>query len=108
MGIAGLTLGGGFGWVTRKYGLTIDNLVSAEVITADGNQIRTSETENTDLFWAIRGDGGNFGLVTEFEFNLYPVGPEVLTGLIVFPFSQAKHVHLHKFLSIFRDNPNNA
>jgi FAD/FMN-containing dehydrogenase len=91
-GIAGLTLGGGFGWLTRKYGLTIDNLVSAEVITADGNQIRTSETENTDLFWAIRGGGGNFGLVTEFEFNLHPVGPEVLAGLIVFPISQAKQV----------------
>jgi FAD/FMN-containing dehydrogenase len=91
-GIAGLTLGGGFGWLTRKYGMTIDNLVSAQVITADGNQIRTSETENTDLFWAIRGGGGNFGVVTEFEFQLHPVGPEILAGLIVFPFSQAKQV----------------
>jgi FAD/FMN-containing dehydrogenase len=91
-GIAGLTLGGGFGWLTRKYGMTIDNLVSAEVITADGNQIRTSETENADLFWAIRGGGGNFGVVTEFEFALHPVGSEILAGLIVFPFSQAKQV----------------
>jgi FAD/FMN-containing dehydrogenase len=91
-GIAGLTLGGGFGWLTRKYGLTIDNLVSAEVIIADGNQIRTSETENADLFWAIRGGGGNFGVVTEFEFELHPVGPEILAGLIVFPLSQAKQV----------------
>jgi FAD/FMN-containing dehydrogenase len=91
-GIAGLTLGGGFGWLTRKYGLTIDNLVSAEVITADGNKIRTSENENADLFWAIRGGGGNFGVVTEFEFDLHPVGPEILAGLIVFPFSQAKQV----------------
>ena len=91
-GIAGLTLGGGFGWLTRKYGLTIDNLVSAEVITADGNKIRISETENADLFWAIRGGGGNFGVVTEFEFALHPVGPEILAGLIVFPFSQAKQV----------------
>jgi FAD/FMN-containing dehydrogenase len=91
-GIAGLTLGGGFGWLTRKYGLTIDNLVSAEVIAADGNKIRTSENENADLFWAIRGGGGNFGVVTEFEFDLHPVGPEILAGLIVFPFSQAKQV----------------
>jgi FAD/FMN-containing dehydrogenase len=91
-GIAGLTLGGGFGWLTRKYGLTIDNLVSAAVVTADGTQLRTSETENADLFWAIRGGGGNFGIVTEFEFALHPVGPEILAGLLVFPFSQAKQV----------------
>jgi FAD/FMN-containing dehydrogenase len=91
-GIAGLTLGGGFGWLTRKYGLTIDNLVSAEIVTADGNKIRTSENENADLFWAIRGGGGNFGVVTEFEFQLHPVGSEILAGLIVFPFSQAKQV----------------
>jgi FAD/FMN-containing dehydrogenase len=91
-GIAGLTLGGGFGWLTRKYGLTIDNLVSAEMIVADGNKIRTSANENPDLFWAIRGGGGNFGVVTEFEFALHPVGPEILAGLIVFPFSQAKQV----------------
>lgn len=91
-GVAGLTLGGGFGWLTRKYGLTIDNLVAAEVITADGNQIRASETENADLFWAIRGGGGNFGVVTEFEFKLHPVGPEILAGFIVFPFSQAKQI----------------
>ncbi len=99
-GIAGLTLGGGFGWLTRKYGLTIDNLVSAEVITVDGNKIRASETENADLFWAIRGGGGNFGVVTEFEFALHPVGPEILAGLIVFPYSQAKQVltHYRKFM----------
>lgn len=91
-GIAGLTLGGGFGWLTRKYGMTVDNLVSAEVIAADGRKIRASETENADLFWAIRGGGGNFGVVTEFEFELHPVGPEILAGLIVFPFDQAKQV----------------
>ncbi len=91
-GIAGLTLGGGFGWLTRKYGLTIDNLISAEVVTADGNKIRAGKNENADLFWAIRGGGGNFGVVTEFEFQLHPVGPEILAGLIVFPFSQAKQV----------------
>jgi FAD/FMN-containing dehydrogenase len=91
-GISGLTLGGGFGWLTRKYGMTIDNLVSAEVITADGKKRRASENENADLFWAIRGGGGNFGVVTQFEFKLHPVGPEILAGLIVFPFDQAKRV----------------
>ena len=91
-GIAGLTLGGGFGWLTRLYGMTVDNLVSAEVITADGKKLKVSENENTDLFWAIRGGGGNFGIVTEFVFNLHNVGPEILAGLIVFPFSQAKKV----------------
>lgn len=91
-GIAGLTLGGGFGWLSRKYGMTIDNLVSANVVTADGRQLLASETENEDLFWALRGGGGNFGIVTQFEFQLHPVGPEVLSGLIVFPFDQAKSV----------------
>jgi FAD/FMN-containing dehydrogenase len=91
-GIAGLTLGGGFGWLTRKYGMTIDNLVSADVITADGNKLRVSENENADLFWAIRGGGGNFGIVVQFEFELYPVGPEILAGLIVYPLDQAKQV----------------
>jgi FAD/FMN-containing dehydrogenase len=91
-GIAGLTLGGGFGWLTRKYGMTIDNLVSVDLITAEGRKIRASETENADLFWAIRGGGGNFGVVTNFEFQLFPVGPEIFAGLIVFPFSQAKQI----------------
>lgn len=91
-GVAGLTLGGGFGWLSRKYGMTIDNLLSADVVTADGNQLRASETENADLFWGLRGGGGNFGVVTSFEFQLHPVGPEVLSGLIVFPFEQAKSV----------------
>ena len=91
-GISGLTLGGGFGWLTRKYGMTVDNLVSAEVVTADCNKLRASENENPDLFWAIRGGGGNFGVITEFEFELHPVGPEILAGLIVFPLSQAQQV----------------
>jgi FAD/FMN-containing dehydrogenase len=91
-GIAGLTLGGGFGWLTRKYGMTIDNLVSVEVITAQGKKLRASETENEDLFWAIRGGGGNFGVVTQFEFKLFSVGPEIVAGLIVFPFNQAKQI----------------
>lgn len=91
-GIAGLTLGGGFGWLTRMYGLTIDNLVSADLVTADGKLVRASETSNPDLFWAIRGGGGNFGIVTQFEFKLHPVGPEVFAGLIVFPFNKANEV----------------
>jgi FAD/FMN-containing dehydrogenase len=91
-GIAGLTLGGGFGWLTRKYGMTIDNLVSVDVVTADGKRLRASESENADLFWAIRGGGGNFAVVTQFEFKLHRVGPEILAGLIVFPFEQAKQV----------------
>lgn len=91
-GIAGLTLGGGFGWLTRKYGMTIDNLISAEIVTAEGKKIRASDNENPDLFWAIRGGGGNFGVVTQFEFKLHKVGPEIMAGLIVFPISQAKQV----------------
>jgi FAD/FMN-containing dehydrogenase len=91
-GIAGLTLGGGFGWLTRKHGMTIDNLISAEVVTADGKRLLASEKDNAELFWALRGGGGNFGVVTEFEFALHPVGPEILAGLIVFAFAQAKQV----------------
>ena len=91
-GIAGLTVGGGFGWLSRQYGMTVDSLVSAEVVTADGKKVHASETENADLFWAIRGGGGNFGIITEFEFKAYPVGPEVLAGLFVYPFAQAKQV----------------
>jgi FAD/FMN-containing dehydrogenase len=91
-GISGLTLGGGFGWLTRQYGMTVDNLISADVITADGRSLKASEKENADLFWALRGGGGNFGIVTRFEFMLHPVGPEILAGLIVFPFDQAKQI----------------
>jgi FAD/FMN-containing dehydrogenase len=91
-GVAGLTLGGGFGWLSRKYGMTIDNLLSADVVTADGRQMRASEKENPDLFWGLRGGGGNLGIVTSFEFRLHPVGPNVLSGLIAFPFDQAKSV----------------
>jgi FAD/FMN-containing dehydrogenase len=91
-GIAGLTLGGGFGWLTRQYGMTVDNLLSADLVTAEGSKVRASDKDNPDLFWAIRGGGGNFGVVTQFEFNLHPVGPEILAGLIVYPFQKAKQV----------------
>ncbi|MGE5177979.1 MAG: FAD-binding oxidoreductase [Bacteroidota bacterium] len=91
-GIAGLTLGGGFGWLSRKYGMTVDSLESAEVVTAAGEVVRASVSEHPDLFWALQGGGGNFGVVTRFEFRLYPIGPDVLSGLIVYPLAQAKSV----------------
>ena len=104
-GVAGLTLGGGFGWLSRKYGMTVDNLLSADVVTADGRQLRASEKENADLFWGLRGGGGNFGVVTSFEFQLHPVGPNVLSGLIVYPFAQAKQV-LTQFARFTETMPN--
>ncbi|MCK5644982.1 MAG: FAD-dependent oxidoreductase, partial [Gammaproteobacteria bacterium] len=91
-GIAGLTLGGGFGWLTRKYGFTCDNLISAEIVTANGELLTASATENPDLFWGIRGGGGNFGIVTSFEYQLQPVGPEVLAGMIIYPLDAAGDV----------------
>ncbi len=91
-GVSGLTLGGGFGWISRKFGLTVDNLLSVDIVTADGQLLRASDRENPDLFWAIRGGGGNFGVVTSFEFRLHPVGPQVLSGLLVHPLARAKEV----------------
>jgi FAD/FMN-containing dehydrogenase len=103
-GVAGLTLGGGFGWLSRKHGLTIDNLRSADVVTATGELIRASDEDHPDLFWAIRGGGGNFGVVTSFEFRLHAVGPQVTAGLIVHPFSDAKHV-LREYRRLMAEAP---
>jgi hypothetical protein len=97
-GLAGLTLGGGIGWLMRKYGLTIDQLVAVDLVTADGEFVKASETENPDLFWGLRGGGGNFGIVTEFEFRLNPLGPIVLAGPIVWPMEESPSV-----LRFYRD-----
>ena len=91
-GMAGLTLGGGFGWQSRKRGLTIDNLNAVDLVLASGEFVQASATRNADLFWAVRGGGGNFGVVTSFEYRLHPLGPQVLAGLIVYPLDQAKQV----------------
>jgi FAD/FMN-containing dehydrogenase len=96
-GIAGLTLGGGLGWLAGKYGLTCDNLLSADVVTAEGTLLIASTAEHADLFWGLRGGGGNFGVVTSFEYQLHPVGP-VLAGLVLYPFSKAKEA-----LTLYRD-----
>jgi FAD/FMN-containing dehydrogenase len=103
-GVAGLTLGGGFGWISRKFGLTADNLLSADVVTADGRLIRASDTENPDLLWALRGGGGNFGIVTSFEFRLHALGPEVLSGLLVYPLTQAREM-LRRYRDIVATAP---
>jgi FAD/FMN-containing dehydrogenase len=97
-GVAGLTLGGGFGWLSRGLGLTIDHLLSADVVLADGELVTASATAHPELFWALRGGGGNFGVVTSFEFALHPVGPTVLAGLVVHPIDAA-----HRVLRFYRD-----
>jgi FAD/FMN-containing dehydrogenase len=91
-GIAGLTLGGGLGWLMRCHGLTVDNLLSADVVTADGEFLRASASEHGDLFWGLRGGGGNFGVVTSFEYRLHPVGPIVLAGVMLYPAANARDV----------------
>lgn len=97
-GIAGLTLGGGLGWQQRKYGLSIDNLLSVDVVTADGELVKASEEENPDLFWGLRGGGGNFGIVTSFKFRMNPIGPQVLAGPIIWPMAETQ-----KLLRFYRD-----
>ena len=97
-GIAGLTLGGGIGWLMPKYGLALDNLRSADLVTADGRVVRASDDENADLFWAIRGGGGNFGIAASLEYNLHSVGPVITGGVVAHPFGRAVDV-----LKFFRD-----
>jgi FAD/FMN-containing dehydrogenase len=103
-GVAGLTLGGGFGYLSRKYGMTIDNLRSVELVTADGELIHASEAKRPDLFWAVRGGGGNFGVVTSFEFDLLEVGPEILAGLIVHRADDAQAV-VRRWRDVVADVP---
>ena len=103
-GIAGLTLGGGFGWTTRKFGLTLDNLISVDVVTANGELVRATQTDHRDLFWGLRGGGGNFGVVTAFEFQLHELGPEVLAGLVVHPFADAESV-LKQYRQVLNSAP---
>lgn len=91
-GIAGLTLSGGMGYLRRKHGLSCDNLISADVITADGRFLKASAGENHDLFWGLRGGGGNFGIVTSFEYRLHPLGPEVMAASVIYPYEQAETV----------------
>jgi len=98
-GLAGLTLGGGIGWLMGKYGLTIDSLLAVEIVTADGRVLRASATEHADLFWGVRGGGGNFGIVTAFQFQLHPVGP-VLAGMVLHPVDRASEVlHFYREFS---------
>jgi len=101
-GISGLTLGGGIGWFMGKYGLTIDNLLSVDIVTADGRLLTASETSHADLFWGVRGGGGNFGIVTAFEFQMHPIGP-VLAGKVVYPLVKAREV-----LRFYRDYTESA
>jgi len=102
-GVAGLALGGGSGWLERKHGLACDNILAVELVTANGDEVRASADEHPDLFWALRGGGGNFGVVTALEFALHPVGPEVLGGLLLHPASRGREL-----LRLFRDVMNDA
>lgn len=104
VGISGFTLGGGSGWLTRLHGLAVDNLRSAEVVTASGEILTASEEENADLFWALRGGGGNFGVVTSFEYALHPVGPEIVSGQIFHPLDAAPEI-LRFYRDYFVDAP---
>ncbi len=103
-GVAGLTLGGGIGYLTRTYGLACDNLLSVDLVTADGRLVRASETENADLFWALRGGGGNFGVVTSLEFRLHEVGPLVATATVFHPIEDAREI-LHFYRSFSESAP---
>jgi hypothetical protein len=106
-GIAGLTLGGGIGWLGRTHGLSCDNLVSVDIVTADGQLHTAGAEENPDLFWAVRGGGGNFGVVTSFEYQLHQVGPTVFGGLLIWPRTMARDV-LRRFRDFTQTAPDNA
>jgi FAD/FMN-containing dehydrogenase len=97
-GVAGLTLGGGLGWLMGKYGLALDNLLSVDIVTAEGKVLTASTEENSDLFWAVRGGGGNFGVVASFVFQLHPVGPSITGGRVIYPFDRARDM-----LRFYRD-----
>jgi FAD/FMN-containing dehydrogenase len=103
-GVAGLTLGGGSGWLERKHGLACDNLLAAELVTADGERVRASATEHPELLWALRGGGGNFGVVTALELTLHPVGPEVLAGIVLYPAERGGEL-LRTFRDVMRAAP---
>jgi FAD/FMN-containing dehydrogenase len=103
-GIAGLTLGGGFGWLEGRYGMTVDNLIGADVVLADGRLVHASAAEEPDLFWALRGGGGNFGVVTSFEYRLHPVGPLIIGGMVAHPFARAAET-LKFFAEFLRTAP---
>jgi len=103
-GVGGLTLGGGLGWLMRHHGLTIDSLLAAEVVLADGRRVRASDEEHPDLFWALRGGGGDFGVVTRFEFRAHRVGPTVLAGMLVYPWERA-HEALRAARDLMEDAP---
>lgn len=106
-GVGGLTLGGGMGWLARDLGLACDNVASFELVTADGSVVRASETENTDLFWGLRGGGGNFGVVTEFEFRLHPVGTQTLVVELYFPLDRAETA-LRRWRDLISEVPRRA
>ena len=103
-GVAGLTLGGGSGWLERKHGLACDNLLAAELVTADGRLVTASASENPELLWALRGGGGNFGVVTALEFRLHPVGPEVFAGLVMHPAERGREL-MQRWREVMRDAP---
>ena len=102
-GIAGLTLGGGLGWLMGKYGLALDNLLSVDIVTAEAKLLTANAEKNPDLFWAVRGGGGNFGVAASFEYRLHPVGPMIIGGLIAYPFDQAREM-----LRFYRDVTSSA
>jgi FAD/FMN-containing dehydrogenase len=103
-GIGGLTLGGGFGWLEGAFGMTVDNLLAADVVLASGERVRASADENSDLFWALRGGGGNFGVVTAFEYRLHPLGPMIAGGMVVHPYAAARDV-LRFYRSVLQTAP---